>query len=409
MRSFVLLSTVLLAATFTHPIAAAQGAASQAQPSDKAQAAGPSQAAGDAQPANQKSPTDQNPQAAPTTDQIARRAPRFVPILVSATDGSGNPVNGLTKEQLTILDNHQLVQALQLYKGSELPLHLGIVLLASQGTFSQQQEAAINLAQKVLRPNIDEGFVISARGKKAWASARLDWVHEPNEMAAAIRALDPNAGLPDPFSFSLSTDEVGLGRMTLQTLGGNGVTVFDIVATMMNSDPRPSRRVVVMFRDPWAHSPGFGNRANTAVEGQLQRVIAAAQQMHVTTFAIGLEDPKFNRINDTTIGKTYISNNGGGAGGSADYDVRIREDQIRGYEAGKTNIQRLASDTGGETFWSVKKNYSDAVSSLANELAGQYMVTFTPSDAPSSLHTLKITCGAVARLSAQSAFFYGSR
>jgi len=346
-----------------------------------------------------------------STPQIATsalRAPRFLPILITATDSGGNPVNGLAKEQLTILDNRQLVQALELYKGSDLPLHLGIVLLASHGTFPQQQLAAMNLVQKVLRPNIDEGFVISARGKKAWAADRLDWVHDPTQLATVIRGLDPNAGLPDLFNFNLSTDEVGLGRMTLQTVGGNGVSVFDIVDTMMNSDPRPSRRVVVMFRDPWSHSPGYGNRANTAVEGPLQRVIAAAQQMHVTIFAIGLEDPKFNRIVDSTIGKTYISNVAGGATGASGYDASVRDAQIHGYEAGKTNVQRLASDTGGETFWSVKKNFSDAVDAIANELAGQYIVTFFPNDAPDRLHTLKITSGSVAHLSAQSAFFYGS-
>ena len=328
----------------------------------------------------------------------------MVPILISATDGSGNPVKGLTKEQLSIRDANQIVQPLKLYE--DLPLHLGIVLVASHASFSQQQAAAIELAQKVLRPNVDEAFVISARGKKPWSSSRLDWVHNPTDLEAAIRALDSNAGLPDPFNFSLNTDEVGLGRMTIQTMGGNGVSVFDIVDTMMNSDPRPSRRVVVMFREPWAHSPGYGNRANTAIEGQLQRVIAAAQQTHVTTFCIGLEDPRFGRLHDTTIGKTYISQVAGGAGGTADYDARVREAQIRGYDAGKTNIQRLASDTGGETYWSVKKNFSDAVNAIANELAGEYIVTFTPSDAPGPVHSLKITSGSAAHLLAQSAFFY---
>jgi VWFA-related protein len=328
--------------------------------------------------------------------------------LISATDSSGNPVVGLTKDQLAIQDNHQLVPALQVYKGTDLPLHLGIVLLASHATFAQQQEAAANLVQKVLRPDIDEGFVISARGKKGWPSARLEWSHSPTELVTSIKGLDPNAGLPDPFSFNLSTEDVGLGRMALQTTGGNGVSIFDIVDTMMSSDPRPSRRVVIMFREPWAHSPGLGNRANTAVEGQLLRVIAAAQQTHVTTYCIGLEDTKFSRTTDATIGKTYISNVAGGAGDSAEFDTQMQAAKVRGYDAGKTNIQRLASDTGGSTYWSVKKNFPDAVNSIANELAGQYIVTFMPSDVPGPVHPLKITSGNAAHLNAQSAFFYGS-
>lgn len=344
---------------------------------------------------------------APTTAP-AFRAPHFVPILISATDSSGNPVTGLTKEQLAIQDNHQLVSAQQLYKGTDLPLHLGIVLLASHPTFQQQQAAAADLVQKVLRAGVDEGFVITARGKKAWAGERLEWAHDAATLTNSIRGLDSNAGLPDPFSFSINTDEAGLDRYTLQTFGGGEVSVFDVIDRMMASDPRPSRRVVVMFREPWAHSPGFGTRANTAVEGQLLRVIAAAQQSHVTTFCIGLEDPKFSRSTDVTIGKTYISTLNGQAGQSADYDTRLQDAKTRGYDAGKTNIQRLASDTGGNTYWSVKKNFPDAVNSIANELAGQYIVTFTPSDVPGSVHPLKITSGNAAHLNAQSAFFYGS-
>jgi len=346
--------------------------------------------------------------AAGSSTAPAPRAPHFVPILISATDSSGNPVTGLTKDQLAIQDNHQLVAALQLYRGTDLPLHLGIVLLASHPTFQQQQAAAVDLVQKVLRPGVDEGFVITARGKKAWTGERLDWAHDAATLTTTIRGLDPNAGLGDPFSFSLNTDEAGLDRYTLQTFGGGGVSVFDIIDRMMASDPRPSRRVVVMFREPWAHSPGFGTRANTAVEGQLLRVIAAAQQSHVTTFCIGLEDPKFSRSTDVTIGKTYISTLNGQAGQTADYDTRVQESKTRGYDAGKTNIQRLASETGGDTYWSVKKNFPDAVNSIANELAGQYIVTFVPSDVPGPVHPLKITSGNAAHLNAQSAFFYGS-
>src|SRR2546425_2557094 len=218
---------------------------------------------------------------------------RFVPVLISVTDGSGNPMMGLAKEQLTILDTNQAVQPLQLLKASDIPLHLGIVLLSSPASFSQQQAAAIDLVQKAIRPNVDEAFVVTARGKKPWPSDRLDWKQDPAELAKIIRGLDRDAGLPDAFNFEMKTDETGgdenRGRSTLQTYAGSGVTVFDAVYSMMNSDPRPSRRVLVIFREPWSHSPGFGIRATTAVEGQLMRVIGVAQEMHTTIFVVGLE------------------------------------------------------------------------------------------------------------------------
>jgi hypothetical protein len=68
----------------------------------------------------------------------------------------------------------QAVQPIQVFKGSDIPLHLAVVLLAAPGSFSQQQAAAIDLVQKVVRPKIDEAFVVTARGKKPWPSDRLD-------------------------------------------------------------------------------------------------------------------------------------------------------------------------------------------------------------------------------------------
>jgi VWFA-related protein len=341
---------------------------------------------------------------------------RFVPILISATDASGNPATGLTKDQFSILDTMHAAQPLQAFKAEDIPLHLAVVLLAAQGSFSQQQAAAIALVQKVVRPKVDEAFVVSARGKKPWPSSRLDWSQDPAELVKTIEGLDRNAGLHDAFNFDLQTDEIALdenaGRNTTQTYSGGGVSVFDAVYSMMNSDPRPARRVMVIFREPWAHSPGFGNRVNTAVDTRMQRLIAVAQEMHIATFVIGLEDPKFNGVTDNTLGKNYISLHAGedGGGGSATraFDQEMEKEKIHAYDGGKANIQRLAAETGGTTFWSTKKNFPDAVAGIANLLAGQYIITFTPSDAPTPVHTLKVASSGAAKVLAPTAFFFGA-
>jgi len=324
------------------------------------------------------------------------------------------PALGLTKEQFTIMDNNHVVPALKVFNAADVPLHLAVVLLAAPDTFSQQQAAAIDLVKRVVRPKIDEAFVISARGKKPWPSSKIDWQQDPEELVKSIQGLDRNAGLHDAFNFNMSTSETELdqngGRNTLQSYSAGGMSVFDAVFYMMNSDSRPARRVLVIFRDPWGHSPGFGGRVNTAVEGQLTRVIGVAQEMHVATFVIGLEDNRVNGVSDTTIGKNYISvhsgENGGGGESNQAYDKMMERERVRAYEAGKTNVQRLGSETGGATFWSTKKNYSDAVASIANLLAGQYIVTFTPEDAPSATHSLKVTAGS-AKVLSPAGFFYG--
>jgi VWFA-related protein len=341
--------------------------------------------------------------------------PRFAPVLVSATDGSGAPVLGLTKDQFAILDNSHAVPALKVFNAADVPLHLAVVLLAAQGTFSEQQAAAIDLIKRVIRPKIDEAFVVTARGKKPWPTPNIDWQHDPEELVKTIEGLDHNAGLHDAFDFSMTTSETELdqngGRNTLQSYSAGGMSVFDAVFYMMNSDPRPARRVLVIFRDPWGHSPGFGGRVNTAVEGRLVQVIGVAQEMHVATFVIGLEDNRVNGVADNTIGKNYISvhsgDNGGGGESNQQYDRMMEKERVRAYEAGKSNVQRLGAETGGATFWSTKKNYPDAVASIANLLAGQYIVTFAPEDIAKALHTLKVTTSTGAKVLSPPAFFYG--
>lgn len=348
-----------------------------------------------------------DPAAHPATPAApVAKAPHFVPVLISATDSHGSPALGLTKEQLTILDTNQDVPPLQLYKGTDLPLHLGIVLLCSPRTFSQQQAAAMDLVNKVIRPGVDEAFVVSARGKKPWPGQRLEWKQDAAELSSIIKGLNAEAGLPDAFDFNFETTQGAFGsRSNLQTFGGDGVTVFDVAYSMMNSDPRPSRRVLFMFREPWSHSPGFGERANTAVEGHMLRVIGAAQKMHISTFVIGLEDPQFNRITDTDIGTSYNPIHAGEGAGSRSYDTHLQQARIRAYEAGRTNVMRLATETGGAVYWSMKKNYSDAISSIGNELAGQYIVTFVPKSASTEIHPLKITSKDGIHIRAQVEFF----
>ena len=82
------------------------------------------------------------------------------------------------------------------------------------------------------------------------------------------------------------------------------------------------------------------------------------------------------------------------------------QDRMRAYNAGRSNVERLAAETGGATFWGTKKNYPDAVNAIANQLDGQYMVTFVPGDILGPVHSLKVTSSNGARVLAQKVFFY---
>ena len=53
-------------------------------------------------------------------------------------------------------------------------------------------------------------------------------------------------------------------------------------------------------------------------------MIGAAQEAHIATFIIGLEDQKFNGITDNNIGKSYISLHAGDDGGAGSGDSFVR-------------------------------------------------------------------------------------
>src|SRR5947209_6579580 len=100
-------------------------------------------------------------------------------IFFSAVDHSGNPLQNISKDQLSIIDNNIAGQVLEVRNANELPLHLAIVLLCSRTNFENQQKAAIELARKVTRPNIDKVFVLTAGGEKIWQNNRVDWQMDP--------------------------------------------------------------------------------------------------------------------------------------------------------------------------------------------------------------------------------------
>ena len=108
-------------------------------------------------------------------------------ISIGATDSHGNPVQNVSKETVTVYDGKESVRMIDVQKAADLPLDLGIVLLASQKKFDQEQAAAIDLAQKLLRPGVDRAFVITAGGDKPWTNSQIAWLTDPSAVATSRR------------------------------------------------------------------------------------------------------------------------------------------------------------------------------------------------------------------------------
>jgi len=337
---------------------------------------------------------------------------RRVMILVSATDRSGSPAQQLTDRDLSVIDNEQTAEVVSVRSASQLPLRIAFVLLAGKTSFAQQQIAAIDLAHKILRPNVDRAFVLTARGDKPWPSPRLEWQLDADGTEKAVRALDKNAGFADPFAFDMSTEDAGMSRhSTFFHYGETGTSVFDVLWSMMKSDPSPARRAVVIFRDPWAHSTGLwlyrgltGPRAEQVEDDHL-RLIADAQQLWTSFYIVAVEEPKPLSKEFTDI---YAPIHTGEGGYNRVYDQNMEKARDRAYNGGKANLERIASETGGGIWWNPKKNYSDAVAGIATQLTSAYAVTYAvhsdPGAGPKHLLAVK-SLNSSMRVSVQKGYF----
>jgi hypothetical protein len=348
-----------------------------------------------------------------------------VRLLISATDSKGNPLFGLSKDQVSIFEGNQPMPTLSVQSASDLPLHLGFVLLASKTKFDQEQAATMALAQKIMRPGIDEAFVVTAGGDRPWPNPNITWLKDAASVAETVHGLDKNAGLPDLFTYNLATDSAGLGRLSVQTYNlGNGFSVFDVIWLMMKNDPRPARRAVVIFRLATAHSPGLDEQAavntdkehNRSLSSEQQvtgysqethnRVIGTAQSLGISFFTIGMDDKLISAdINRNQVGTDYMPTHGGGDDGMArKYDQDMMRRMELQYMAGRDNVNRIADETGGRPFWTTKKNFADAVTGISNEIAAQYFVNVAaPAAAPGEPASIKVQVAGAGHVSAPRA------
>jgi hypothetical protein len=249
------------------------------------------------------------------------------------------------------------------------------------------------LVKRLIRPNIDAAFVLTAGGTKPWPNPHIDWQTDSDALAKTIQGLDRDSGIRDAFAFDISDDNgtaFRLWRAAIQR--ETGPDVFDAVWAMFKSDPRPARRAMIIFREPWANSPGGDKDSADYVSAKVAQVVGAAQQLKVPIYSIGLEDPMLIPGQDKNFGKVYLPTHSGGGASLRSYDIDTQKYRYGLYAGGKSNIDRVSAESGGRAFWDVKKNFPDAIERIQRELSAQYIFTFSaaPEGPASPVHSLKL-------------------
>jgi VWFA-related protein len=310
-------------------------------------------------------------------------------VLVSATDAKGAAVTNLTKEsvQLTDTGHSTPVQSLQL--AESLPVEMIIVLNSSRNTFKQQQNAAIDLAQKVMRPGKDRVIVLNAGGEKTMTKP-ITWETDPAKVAESVKAMDYKVGVPDAFGYEIQRDNAGLSRSGLEIQGGANNSFFEIAWQLMVQDRSPMRRVLVTFRNPMNHAPGMNQRFQEHVAGRHDQIIHTAQALRAMIFTIVTDEPQQNVSGSVDINQGYVPMSGENQEQVRRYDENVNREISYAISHGRLNVERLARDTGGRAFMGPKKNFSDAVDGIANAVKAQYALTFIPAEGVVEPRTLAV-------------------
>jgi VWFA-related protein len=322
---------------------------------------------------------------------------RPVSILISAIDSAGKAVRDLSKDQISVLDNQYQGKIADLRPVGDAPLSIGIMLLTSTKSFAKQQSAAVELVEKLLRSDQDRAFVITAaadlKHDKPWTKANLEWQSDREVLVNEIQALDRTTGIADEFSYVLD-------------LAPKDTTLaFEAALRMIASDNRVARRVLVLFRSPWAHRTlvqvGYPytqlRTAQTYRDGLLAQLISTTQQLHITIYTVEVDEDFFTPTSAQAaadISTSFDRNNG----------RQWILEQEKTLTSGRDNLQRLVDETGGRAWWSNKSSFSSAVEGIANELRGQYVLTFVPGANTPGTHQLKVSSTRGERITAQNVF-----
>ena len=113
-----------------------------------------------------------------------------VNLTFTVTDSKGRFVSALPKEAFKLLDNHQPPQAMgYFHPQTNLPLRVALLIDESdsiRGRFKFEQKAASIFLKKILRPDVDQAFVVGINAKVNLAS---DMTGNVDQLSKAIHSL----------------------------------------------------------------------------------------------------------------------------------------------------------------------------------------------------------------------------
>ncbi len=187
-----------------------------------------------------------------------------VNLVFTVTDGKSHFVSNLEKSDFRLLDNHAPPEQIVYFqRQTELPLRVGLLIDISDSITSRfrfEQDAASTFLKKVLRPGVDQAFVVAFNQRVQLVQ---DMTSDTNALMRAVNSLKP----------------------------GGDTALYDAITyaceKLNSGEPRVSRRALIVISD------GVNTRSRAIMYDAKQ----AAARAEVVIFALSTNDIRHNGYN----------------------------------------------------------------------------------------------------------------
>jgi VWFA-related protein len=315
---------------------------------------------------------------------------REVVLPVTVRDKKGVLVTSLKVGDFTLTEDSRPQTIKSFTRESNLPYRVGLLVDTSRsvsGAMDNERKSAGKFVDLMLPADPkasgakDEGFLIHFDREvellQDFTNSRDKLHHEIDAMGPTSRERDSSTSGPET-----SGDDRGS-----QTRGGRGGTqLYD--AIFLASDelmkPKEGRKALVVFSD--GEDRGSKENLNDAID--------AADHANVAIYTVYFKGEQERQLSDGFPGGRRGGGYPGGGGGYPGGGGGGRRPSSGGSSIdGKKIMEEIATRTGGRYFEAKKKdNLEEIYNSIAEELRGQYLLSYTPDkpDNDSEFHKVAV-------------------
>ena len=296
---------------------------------------------------------------------------REVVLPVTVRDKHGALVSSLKVNDFALTEDGRPQTIKSFTRESNLPFRLGLLVDTSRSVSSaldNERKAAEKFVDQMLPADPknstqkDEAFLIHFDHEvellEDFTNSREKLHHELDDMGPTRAESNSSAG----------PETTGDDRGSTQSRRRGGTQLYDAIylASHELMEPKDGRKALVVFSD--GADRGSKETLNDAVD--------AADHANVAIYTIYFKGEQ--ESNGFGNGNPGGGRHGGGGGYPGGGGRRGGDTSANGID-GKKIMERIAQRTGGRYFEAKKKdNHEEIYNQIAEELRGQYLLTYTP-------------------------------